>query len=104
MKGVGIEKNSEGFFYKVGTLSIPMNEKMNVSARLSDFFTLTKEELVSTQTDKINGTKVQIANFKKDDIEIKLILSKETSLPLRFEAATNGAVIIFNVSEFNTEF
>jgi hypothetical protein len=101
MKGVGIEKNKDGIFYKVGSLTLPITDGMNASAKLPELFTLTKDDLVSTHTDTVNGTKVQIARFNKNELEIKLILSKETSLPLRFEAVTNGTVVIFNVSEFN---
>ncbi|MBQ7968197.1 MAG: hypothetical protein IJ292_00035 [Clostridia bacterium] len=100
LKGVSIEKNNDGFFYKVGSITLPISEQANVSARLPSFFNLTKQELVSTRADTVNGAKVQLANFKKDDIDINIVLSKQTDLPLRFEATANGSNIIFNISEF----
>ncbi|MBR5314061.1 MAG: hypothetical protein IKU45_01460 [Clostridia bacterium] len=100
IKGVRIEKNSDGIFYKFGSLCFPVSEQTNVSALLPSFFALTQQDLSSTESDTINGTKVQVATFRKDQTEIKIIISKQTELPLRFEADFNGTNIVFNISEF----
>ena len=101
VSGITIEKNTEGLFFSVGNVHIPLKDKSNITAETIKLFNLSKLDLVSTKNDMLGGVKVKISDYKCNFGNVKLYLSAETDLPLRIEAGINGNTVVLSLSEFN---
>ena len=101
LKGTTLEIEGDDLYYCVGNLRLPLgNKNNNKIASLMHLFELSKKNIVSNQTDLLNGVKVNIINFKQEEGNVTLYLATDTDIPLRIEANTNGNDITINFSEF----
>ncbi len=103
LKGTTLETDGDNLYFCVGNLRLPLgNRDNNQIAKLLHLFELSKEDIVSTKTDLLNGVKVNIINFKQEESNVTLYLATDTDIPLRIEANTDSNNITINFSEFKT--
>ncbi len=100
ISGVCIEKNKDGLFFSTGNVHIPLKDGSNITAETLNLFSLSKNELISTQPEMLNGVKVNIAEFSCPFGSVKLYISTETSLPVLIKANINGNDVVMSFSKF----
>ena len=103
LNGTTLEIEGESLYYCVGSLRLPIrNIGNNKMAKLLPLFELSRDNIVSTKTDLLNGVKINIIDFKTDIGNVKLYLATETDIPVRMESDIDGYSITINFSEFKT--
>jgi len=101
LAGTSLIKEGEKIFCSADGLKVPLNSYNNPSADIFGLFCLSENNLTAINAETVNGLKLNIANFKYDNGEIKLFLSADTYKPIRIEACIRGNSIVLNFSEFN---
>ena len=103
MSGVSIEKKEGTVTYSVGGVHIPIEEKTNVAAMALGLFELVQKELVSADTELLNGVRVNVLKFKNEEREVTLYISSDSGLPIIIDSQICGNTVKFSFSEFIME-
>ena len=101
IKGVTIEKNTEGLFFSAGSVRIPIKEGSNITAEALKLFDLPKSSLESITPEMLGGVKVNTALYKCGFGNAKICLSYDTGLPVVMEASIKGTEVRLSFSSFN---